>query len=44
MEIMFWRIFSWGKIEPGLFFELADRKVNSTIYPDQILTGPLQEF
>ena len=30
---------------PGLFFELADgKKVNSTVYRDQILTGPLQEF
>jgi transposase len=30
---------------PGVFFELEDgKKVNSTIYRDQILTGPLQEF
>ena len=30
---------------PSLFFELEDgKKVNSTIYRDQILTGPLQEF
>jgi transposase len=30
---------------PGVFFELEEgKKVNSTIYWDQILTGPLQEF
>jgi len=30
---------------PGMFFELEDgKKVNSTIYRDQILKGPLQEF
>jgi DDE superfamily endonuclease len=29
---------------PGMFFELEDgKKVNFTIYRDQILTGPLQE-
>ena len=42
---MFWGAFRWGKMGPGLFFDLRDRqKVNSTIYRDQILTGPLQEF
>ena len=30
---------------PGVFFDLEDgNKVNSTIYQDQILKGPLQEF
>jgi hypothetical protein len=34
-----------GKMRPGVFFELEDgKKVNSTIYRDQILKGPLQEF
>jgi transposase len=43
--MMFWGAFRWGKMGPGLFFDLGDgQKVNSTIYRDQILTGPLQEF
>ena len=30
---------------PGVFFDLEDeKKVNSTIYQDQILKGLLQEF
>ena len=32
-------------MRPGLFFDLDDgKRVNSTIYRDQILTEPLQEF
>ena len=43
--MMFWGAFRWGKMGPGVFFELEHgKKVNSTIYRDQILTGPLQEF
>ena len=42
--IMFREAFRWGKMGPGLFFELVDgKKINSTIYRDQILIGPLQE-
>jgi Transposase and inactivated derivatives len=34
-----------GKMGPGLFFDLASgQKVNSTIYQDQILVGPLKKF
>ena len=43
--MMFWGVFRWGRMGPGVFFELEDgKKVNSTIYRDQILKGPLQEF
>ena len=43
--MMFWGAFRWGKVGPDVFFELEEgKKVNSTIYRDQILTGPLQEF
>ena len=43
--MMFWGAFRWGKIGPGVFFDLEDRgTVNSTIYRDQILKGPLMEF
>ena len=43
--MMFWGAFRWGKIGPGLFFKLdAPQKVNSTIYRDQILNGPLKTF
>jgi len=43
--MMFWGAFRWGRMGPGLFFDLGEgQKVNSTIYRDQILTGPLQEF
>jgi len=43
--MMFWGAFRWGKMGPGVFFELENgKKVNSTIYRDQILKGPLQEF
>jgi transposase len=43
--MMFWGAFRWGKMGPGLFFELeGSQKVNSTIYRDQILNGPLKTF
>jgi transposase len=43
--MMFWGAFRWGKMGPGVFFELEDgKKVDSTVYRDQILKGPLQEF
>jgi len=43
--MIFWGVFRWGKMGPGVFFNLDDgKKVNSTIYRDQILTEPLQEF
>jgi transposase len=43
--MMFWGAFRWGKMGPGLFFDLEDgQKVNSTVYRDQILNGPLREF
>jgi transposase len=42
---MFWGAFRWGKIGPGLFFQLnPGQKINSTIYRDQILLGPLKQF
>ena|SRR5438552_6077905 len=34
-----------GKMGPGMFFELAPGKhINSQVYRDQVLTGPLQDF
>ena len=34
-----------GKMGPGLFFNLENgQKINSTVYRDQILLGPLKEF
>src|SRR5579859_7666294 len=43
--MMFWGAFRWGKMGPGVFFELEDGiNVNSTVYRDQILLGPLKEF
>ena len=43
--MMFWGAFRWGRMGTGLFFDLKDgQKVNSTIYRDQILLGPLKEF
>ena len=45
MEMMFCGAFRWVRMGPDLFFDLEDgQKVNSTIYRDQILTEPLQEF
>lgn len=43
--MMFWGAFRWGKMGPGVFFDLGEGKtVNSSVYRDQILTGPLKEF
>jgi len=43
--MMFPGAFRWSKIGPGVFVDLENGKiVNSTIYRDQILKGPLQEF
>ena len=34
-EMMFWGAFRWGKMGPGVFFDLEDgKKVTSTIYQD----------
>ena len=42
---MFWGSFRWGCIGPGTFFELEEKqKVNSTVYRDQILLGPLKDM
>src|SRR5579862_9244398 len=42
---MFWEVFRKGKIGSGVFFHLNKReKVDSTIYRDQILLEPLQQF
>lgn len=43
--MMFWGAFRKGKMGPGLFFDLQGKtKINSTIYRDQILLGPLKQF
>ena len=43
--LMFWAVFKKGKMGPGLFFDLEKgESVNSTVYRDQILLGPLQQF
>jgi transposase len=43
--LMFWGVFRKGKMGPGLFFDLdKGETVNSTVYRDQILLGPLQQF
>jgi hypothetical protein len=43
--MMFWGAFRWGKMGPCVFFELEDgQKVNSIVYQDQILLGPLKDF
>jgi len=42
---MFWGVFRNGKMGPGLFFNLEKGEtVDSTVYRDQILLGPLQQF
>ena len=44
-RMMFWGAFRWERIGPGVFFEPEKgKKVNSTVYRDQILTGLLQKF
>ena len=43
--MMFGGAFRWGRIGPDIFFDLEDgKKVNSTVYWDQILLGLLKEF
>ena len=43
--MMFWGAFRFDKMGPGLFFELKSReKINSSIYCDQVLLGPLKQF
>ena len=43
--MMFWGAFRIDKMGPGLFFELeAGKQINSTVYQDQVLIGPLQDF
>ena len=43
--MMFWGTFRGGKMGPGLFFQLnPGQKINSTIYRDQVLLGPLKMF
>jgi len=43
--MMFWGAFRKGRMGLGVFFELEDgQNVNSTIYRDQILLGPLKDF
>jgi len=43
--LMFWRVFRKGKMGPGVFFDLAKGEtVDSVIYQDQSLLGPLQQF
>jgi len=43
--IMFWGAFRKGKMGPGIFFDLKKGEtVDSLIYRDQILLGPLRQF
>ena len=43
--MMFWGTFRSGKMGPGFFFSLkVGQKINSTIYRDQVLLGPLKTF
>ena len=43
--LMFWGVFRKGKMGPGLFFDLEKGEtVDSMVYRDQILLGPLQQF
>ena len=43
--MMFWGAFRADKMGPGLFFDLkSGEKINSTIYRDQVLLGPLKQF
>lgn len=42
---MFWGAFRADKMGPGFFFELEQgQKINSTVYRDQVLLGPLKQF
>ena len=43
--MMFWGAFRGGKMGPGFFFELKKgQKINSVVYRDQVLLGPLKTF
>jgi transposase len=43
--IMFWGAFRWGKMGPGLFFNVPKGEhINSKMYRDQVLAGPLNDF
>ena len=43
--MIFWGASRWGRIGLSIFFDLEDRKkINSTVYWDQILLGLLKEF
>src|SRR5438045_9088846 len=43
--MMFLGTFRGGKMGPGLFFDLKpEQKINSVIYRDQVLLGPLKDF
>ena len=43
--MMFWGAFRLGRMGPGVFFELEEgQTVNSMVYRDKILLGPLKEF
>jgi transposase len=43
--IIFWGVFRWGKMDPGIFFRITRGEyINSTIYHNQILLGSLQDF
>ena len=43
--MMFWGAFRGGKMGPGLFFELEKgQTINSAVYRDQVLLGPLKTF
>ena len=43
--LMFWGVFRKGRMGPGVFFDLKKGEtVDSTVYRDQILLGPLQQF
>ena len=42
---MFWGSFRWGKVGSEIFFALREgESINSMVYRDQILLGPLKEF
>jgi transposase len=43
--LMFWGVFRKGKMGPDGFFDLEEgQSIDSTIYRDQILLGPLRQF
>ena len=43
--MMFWGAFRADKMGPGFFFDLkSGQKINSTVYRDQVLLGPLKQF